>query len=62
MNRIFDFVLGSSRLTSVIGLVLGAPGIADAAQQFGQGQAINVRSLISNVALVLLGRFAAQTK
>ena len=60
MSNILAYVLGQGRVTSILGLILGAPGIHEAVTAFGSGAPVNFRALLSSVGLVLLGRFAAQ--
>jgi hypothetical protein len=62
MGRFLGLILGSSRLTSVFGYLLGAPGIYDAIVAFGAGQPINVKSLVASVVLAAWGRISKQEK
>ena len=62
MPKFLSFILGNSRLTSIFGYILGAPGIYDAVNAFSAGQHVNIRALVGSLTLAALGRFARQEK
>ena len=62
MPKFLSFILGSSRLTTIFGYILGAPGVYDAVTAFSSGAHVNIRALVGSIALAALGRFARQEK
>jgi hypothetical protein len=62
MPKFLSFILGNSRLTTIFGYILGAPGVYQAVQAFSAGQHVDLKVLVGSIALAGLGRFGAQEK